>query len=326
MGAEPRGGSRLLVAALAVILAAFVLVPPLLPKYYLEILITVLFTAYLGAAWNILGGYAGQFSFGHAAFFGIGAYTSTLLLLRAGLTPWIGMLAGAGLAAAFGVFAGYLSFRYGLKGPYFSLVTLAFAEMLRVVAVNTKAVGASLGLVVPTAVAAPGMFVFAGKLPYYYVILAMAIGALALTAALERARLGYALVAVRENEDAAEAAGVDALGMKLRAMGISSCLTALGGSFYAQYFAYIDPAITFGPAVSIQGLLPAIVGGAGTVFGPLLGAFVLTPVSELTRALLRGRAGADVMLYGLVLILVISFLPQGLMGLRRPSRPGRSAA
>ena len=326
MRAEPRGGSRRLVAALALVLAALVLVPPVLPKYFLDVLITVLFTAYLGAAWNILGGYAGQFSFGHAAFFGIGAYTSTLLLLRAGLTPWVGMLAGAVLAAAFGLFAGYLSFRYGLKGPYFSLVTLAFAEMLRVVAVNTKAVGASLGLVVPTAVAAPGMFVFAGKLPYYYVILAMAIGALALTAVIERARLGYALVAVRENEDAAEAAGVDALGMKLRAMAISSALTALGGSFYAQYFAYIDPAITFGPAVSIQGLLPAIVGGPGTVFGPLLGAFVLTPISELTRALLRGRAGADVMLYGLILILVISFLPHGLMGLRRASRPGRSAA
>ena len=324
MGAER--DSRLLVIGLAVALAVLVVVPPLLPKYYLEILITVLFTAYLGAAWNILGGYAGQFSFGHAAFFGIGAYTSTLLFLRLGLTPWIGMLAGAGLAAAFGLFAGYLSFRYGLKGPYFSLVTLAFAEMLRVVAVNTKAVGASLGLVVPTATAAPGMFVFAGKLPYYYVILTMAIGALALTAGIARAHLGYALVAVRENEDAAEAAGVDALGTKLRAMAISSFLTALGGSFYAQYFAYIDPAITFGPGVSIQGLLPAIVGGAGTVLGPLLGAFVLTPISELTRALLRGRAGADVMLYGLILILVISFLPQGLMGLRRAPRAGRSAA
>ena len=127
------------------------------------------------------------------------------------------------------------------------------------------------------------MFIFAGKLPYYYVILAMALAAMALTLAIERARLGYALAAVRENEDAAEAAGVDALGTKLRAMAISSFLTALGGTFYAQYFAYIDPAITFGPGVSIQGLLPAIVGGAGTVLGPLLGAFVLTPVSELTR-------------------------------------------
>ncbi len=230
--------------------------PPFLPKYALEVLISVLFFGYLGACWNILGGYGGQFSFGHAAFFGIGAYTSTLLFLHLGLTPWLGMLVGGGLAAAFGLFAGYLSFRYGLRGPYFSLVTLAFAEMLRVIAVNWKAVGSSLGLVVPNRGSAPALFLFAEKLPYYYVILAMALAALA-----------------------------------------------------------------------IGGLLPAIVGGAGTVAGPLLGSFVLTPVSELTRAVLRGRAGADVMLYGLILILVISFLPNGLVGWFRSRRAatGRAA-
>jgi branched-chain amino acid transport system permease protein len=312
-------GSRVLAA---LVVAALVAVPPLLPKYYLEILISVLFVAYLGTAWNVLGGYAGQFSFGHAAFFGIGAYTSTLLFLRLGLTPWLGMLAGGVAAAAFGLFEGYLSFRYGLKGPYFSLVTLAFAEMLRVVAVNWKFVGSSLGLVVPTR-SAPHLFLFAEKLPYYYVILAMAVGAMWVTARIERSKLGYSLVAVRENEDAAEAAGVDALGAKLRAMAISSFMTALGGTFYAQYFAYIDPTITFGPSVSIQGLLQAIVGGSGTVLGPFLGAFVLTPVSELSRALLRGRPGVDVMIYGLILILVISFLPQGLMGWVRRMRGDR---
>jgi len=163
-------------------------------------------------------------------------------------------------------------------------------------------------------------FVFGGKLPYYYVILAMALGAVWITRRLERSKLGYALLAIRENEDAAEAAGVDALGMKLRAMALSSFLTALGGTFYAQYFAYIDPTITFGPSVSIQGLLQAIVGGAGTVLGPLIGAFVLTPVSELSRAAIRGRAGVDVMLYGFVLILVISFLPNGIMGFIRKRR------
>jgi branched-chain amino acid transport system permease protein len=313
------------VAAEAVAGAALVLLvvaPPLLPPYFLEILISVLLFGYLGAAWNILGGYAGQFSFGHAAFFGIGAYTSTLLFLRLGVSPWLGMLAGGVLAAAFGLAAGYLSFRYGLRGPYFSLVTLAFAEMLRVVAVNTRAVGSSLGLVIPSRDAAPWHFVFGGKLPYYYVILAMALAALWVTRRVERSKLGYSLQAIRENEEAAEAAGVDALGMKLRAMAISSFMTALGGTFYAQYFAYIDPAITFGPSVSIQGLLQAIVGGAGTVLGPVLGAFVLTPVSELSRAIMRGRAGVDVMVYGLILILVISFLPQGLMGWAR--RRGRA--
>jgi branched-chain amino acid transport system permease protein len=312
-------GARL-AGALAV--GALVALPPLLPKYHLEVLISVVFWAYLGIAWNLVGGYAGQFSFGHAAFFGIGAYTSTLLLLRAGLTPWAGMLAGGALAAAFGLFEGYLSFRYGLKGPYFSLVTLAFAEMLRVVSVNTKAVGSSLGLVVPSAASAPAMFMFSGKLPYYYVILGMGALALALTWKIERSRLGFSLAAIRENEDAAEAAGVDALAVKLRAMALSSFLTALGGTFYAQYFAYIDPTITFGPSVSIGALLPAIVGGAGTVLGPVLGSFVLTPLSELTRFALRGRTGADIMLYGAILVLVISFLPQGLVGFARARRGG----
>ena len=153
-----------------------------------------------------------------------------------------------------------------------------------------------------------------------YLALALLAASLWLTRRVERARLGYTLEAIRENEDAAEASGVDALGMKLRAMALSSFLTALGGTFYAQYFAYIDPTITFGPSVSIQGLLQAIVGGAGTVLGPVIGAFVLTPVSELSRAAVRGRAGVDVMLYGLVLILVISFLPQGLMGWVRRRR------
>jgi len=309
-------------ARLAPLLAAAALValPPLMPKYALEVLISILFFGYLGACWNILGGYGGQFSFGHAAFFGLGAYTSTLLFLHWGVSPWIGMLAGGLLAAGFGLFAGYLSFRYGLRGPYFSLVTLAFAEMLRVVAVNWKAVGSSLGLVVPNRGSAPALFLFAEKLPYYYVILTMAVGALVITRAMERARMGYSLAAIRENEDAAEAAGVDALSTKLSAMALSSFLTALGGTFYAQYFSYIDPSLTFGPAISIGGLLPAIVGGAGTVTGPLLGSFVLTPISELTRAALRGRAGADIMLYGLVLILVISFLPNGLVGWIRARR------
>ena len=282
-----------------------------MPKYALEVLISILFFGYLGACWNILGGYGGQFSFGHAAFFGLGAYTSTLLFLHWGVSPWIGMLAGGLLAAGFGLFAGYLSFRYGLRGPYFSLVTLAFAEMLRVVAVNWKAVGSSLGLVVPNRGSAPALFLFAEKLPYYYVILTMAVGALVITRAMERSRMGYALAAIRENEDAAEAAGVDALSTKLSAMALSSFLTALGGTFYAQYFSYIDPSLTFGPAISI---------GGGTVTGPLLGSFVLTPISELTRAALRGRAGADIMLYGLVLILVISFLPNGLVGWIRARR------
>ena len=273
-----------------------------------------LYATLIAQAWNILGGFGGQFSFGHALFFGTGAYIQAIAQLQGGINAWVALPMAVAGSALVGLFVGALTFRYGLKGPYFSLVTLAFAEMLRVVAVNWKAVGSSLGLVVPNRGSAPALFLFADKLPYYYVILAMAVGAVVVTRMVERTRMGYALAAIRENEDAAEAAGVDALSTKLRAMALSSFLTALGGTFYAQYFSYIDPSLTFGPAISIGGLLPAIVGGAGTVAGPLLGSFVLTPISEVTRAVLRGRAGADIMLYGLVLILVISFLPNGLMG------------
>src|SRR5262249_7801566 len=172
-----------------VALGSLLVAPPFLPSYFLEILISVMLFGYLGAAWNILGGYGGQFSFGHAAYFGIGAYTSTLLFLGAGVSPWLGMLLGGLLGSSFRVGAGCLSFRYGLRGPYFSLVTLAFAEMLRVIAVNTKAVGSSIGLVIPNREAAPANFVFTGKLPYYYVILAMALAAVWITRVVSRSKL-----------------------------------------------------------------------------------------------------------------------------------------
>jgi branched-chain amino acid transport system permease protein len=306
---------------------ALVAVPPFLSPYAVHTLVLVLYFAYLGTAWNVLGGYAGQFSFGHAAFFGIGAYTSTLLLTRLDVSPWIGLLAGGLAAAAFGCFAGYLSFRYGLRGPYFALVTLAFAEMLRLIAVNWMAVGGPMGILIPLPKGGDSLrrLQFGEKLPYYYLALALVAGALWLVRRLERSRLGYLLAAVRENEDAAEASGVDTLGTKLVAMALSAFLTAIGGTFYAQYFSFIDPGLVFGPAVSVEILLRPIVGGPGTLLGPLLGAVVLTPLSEVTRALIRGRPGVDVMIYGALLMIVITFLPGGLVGAwRRLRRAGRA--
>jgi branched-chain amino acid transport system permease protein len=299
-----------------VLATALVLGPPLVSPYVLHILVLVLFFAFLGVAWNLLGGYAGQFSFGHAAFFGIGAYTSTLLLVRLGLSPWLGSLAGGTLAAAFGCFAGYLAFRYGLRGPYFALVTLAFAEMLRLVALNWTVVGGPMGILIPLPRAGEALWrlQFPGKLPYYYLMLALLGLALWLNRRIERARLGHALAAIRENEDAAEASGVDTLAAKLWAMAFSAFLTALGGTFYAQYFSFIDPTLAFGPAVSVEILLRPIVGGPGTLIGPVLGSLVLTPLSELTRLLIRGRPGVDVMVYGAVLVVVVTFLPGGLVG------------
>jgi branched-chain amino acid transport system permease protein len=311
--------ARTSVLALA---AALVLGPPLVSPYILHILVLVLFFAFLGVAWNLLGGYAGQFSFGHAAFFGIGAYTSTLLLVRLGLSPWLGFLAGGALAAAFGCFAGYLAFRYGLRGPYFALVTLAFAEMLRLVALNWTVVGGPMGILIPLPRAGDALWrlQFPDKLPYYYLMLALLGLALWLNRTIEHARLGHVLAAIRENEDAAEASGVDTLAAKLWAMAFSAFLTALGGTFYAQYFSFIDPTLAFGPAVSVEILLRPIVGGPGTLIGPVLGSLVLTPLSELTRRLIHGRPGLDVMVYGAVLVAVVTFLPGGLVGAWRRAR------
>jgi branched-chain amino acid transport system permease protein len=293
-------------------------VPPFLSSYLVHLLILVGYFAFLGVAWNLLGGYAGQFSFGHAAFFGIGAYTSTLLLVRLGVSPWLGLWAGGLAAALFGSFAGYLSFRYGLRGPYFALVTLAFAEMLRLVAQNWPVVGGPMGILIPLPAGGGSLarLQFRDKLPYYYLILGLLSGGLVLTRAIERSWLGYALAAVRENEDAAEASGVDTRGAKLLAMALSAFLTALGGTFYAQYFSFIDPGLAFGAPVSVEILLRPIVGGAGTLLGPVWGSLVLTPLSELTRALVRGRPGLDVMAFGGLLVLVVTFLPGGLAGIR----------
>jgi branched-chain amino acid transport system permease protein len=301
-------------------------VPPFLSPYTVHILVLIVYFAFLGTAWNVLGGYAGQFSFGHAAFFGIGAYTSTLLLVRLDVSPWIGLWVGGLAAAAFGCGAGYLSFRYGLRGPYFALVTLAFAEMLRLVAVNWMAIGGPMGILMPLPKTGDSLWrlQFREKLPYYYLALAFLGAALALVRGLERSRFGHLFAAVRENEDAAEAAGVNTLATKLVAMAVSAFLTAVGGTFYAQYFSFIDPGLVLGPAVSVEVLLRPIVGGPGTLLGPLLGSVVLTPLSEVTRALIRGRPGVDVMVYGALLIVVITFLPGGLVGAWRGARPGRA--
>lgn len=288
--------------------------PLFLDGYYLHILIIILFWGYLGSCWNILGGYAGQFSFGHAAFFGVGAYTSSLLFVDFGLSPWLGMLLGGILALLLGLFLGYLCFRYGLRGPYFALSMLACAQMLQVIAVNWKMVKGALGVLIPLGDSFLN-FTFKNRLPYYYIILAMMIGILLLTKWIQEKKLGYYLLAIREDEDAAKALGINIQKYKIIAMALSSFTTALGGTFYAQYYYYIDPSLAFGGSVSIDILLRPIVGGPGTVFGPLVGSLVLSPLSEITRSLFRQYSGLHQMIFGSILIATVIFLPRGVMGL-----------
>ncbi len=293
-----------------------ILLPIFASEYALHIAVLVLLYAYLSTAWNVLGGYAGQHSLGHSLFLGIGAYTSTFLFTKIGLTPWVGMWIGALLAGLVGWFVGYLCFRYGLKGPYFALVTIAIAEAMVSLTNNINFIGGAMGLEVKWLGNSPLLMQFESKAGYYYIALVMLVIALWLVYWLSRQRFGYHLIAVRENEDAAEALGVDTLRVKIQASILSAFLTALGGTFFAQYFTYINPRNVFGEGPSIQILLFAIVGGLGTVWGPAVGALVLVPIAELARGWLGGSfAGAHLLLYGTVMVLVMLFMPKGIIGL-----------
>lgn len=299
--------------ALGMAVAILIVLPLLMDDYLQNILILIFLYAFLSQAWNIMSGYSGQFSFGHAVFFGEGAYISTVLLTKYGVTPWIGMLAGAAVACLTGGVIGYLSFRYKLRGTYFSLATLAFAEILRVTVENLAFFNKTLGIMIPLD-ENPLLFQFPSRLAYYYVILLMTGLITLLVFWVNKSRLGYNLVAIRENEDAAKSLGVNTFWNKMAAIGLSSALTALGGTFYAQYILFIKPATVFASDMSINILLPAIVGGVGTVLGPIAGALLVIPLGELTSNFLGDFAGVNLVAYGLLLVLIILYMPNGLLG------------
>jgi branched-chain amino acid transport system permease protein len=272
----------------------------------------MLFYASISSAWNIVGGFAGQLSLGHAAFFGIGAYTSTLLFINLGISPWIGMLVGATLATLVAGGIGYPSFR--LRGPFFTLVTIAFAEVLRILTLYAHDLTkGSIGISVPFRPAI-GNFIFRQVSAYAYVALAFLAITVLVSLWIENSRLGYYLAAIREDEDAAQALGIDAARYKLVAVLISAFLTALGGTFYAQYIFYIEPFQTFSLDFSVLLAMMAIIGGLGTVWGPVAGAFLVTPLQEILQAELGGELqGLHLVVYGTVLIVVVILLPQGII-------------
>jgi branched-chain amino acid transport system permease protein len=284
-------------------------------SYYLGIGITALTFVALALAWNIISGIGGQLSMGHGAYFGLGAYTSSLLLIRLGITPWVGMLAGAIVAAIFGLCLGYPSFR--LKGVYFKLVTFVAALILEIICRSwSDFTGGDPGLEIPLLRNAPRMYQFGSPVPYFYIILVMASLYFLLTRRLLRSRFGYYLQALRDDQVAAEVLGVNSLYMKLAGFALSAMLTALVGTFYAQYLLFIDPASTFGMFVSVKIALAAIVGGAGTLWGPVIGGLLLVPVAELGNAQFTGTlTGVDVVLYSVVLIMTAIFLPRGVVSL-----------
>lgn len=308
-----------LVATLVLLLAALGLPLVLHDEFLIHSVIMVLYFAYLACAWNLMCGYVGQISFGHSVFSGVGGYASVLLLTGIGLSPWIGMLVGGVAAALLAVAMGYPTMR--LRGPYFALTTIAFAEIIRIWFENTDVVfginikGAE-GLSVPLIGTDWAKFQFESKVPYYYIILAMLVIVMLMTWLMERSRLGVCLKAIRGDRDAAESLGINPTRYTLTALAMSAFMTAIGGSFYAQFIRFINPERNMGTELSIDMALMSIIGGQGTVFGPLIGALFLAPLAEITRTYLGGQfAGLHLALYGLVLIIAVLYLPKGLLHL-----------
>jgi branched-chain amino acid transport system permease protein len=299
-------------AAAVVVLLALPAFPAVFGSYAVTLFTLIFFYGFLGQAWNVVGGYAGQLSAGHAAFLGIGAYTGALLSVELGVTPWIGMFAGGALAAVLGAIIGFLGFRFGLRGFYFVLLTVAFSEICRVVAGNMEAVGGALGYYI-SFTGNPRQFQFQDTRAYYYIALALMLAATALVAWLERRRFGVYLAAIREDETACEAAGVNTFKYKMLAMMLSAFLTGIGGTFYAFYLFSLQPNTVFGVPLSVEIIIRPIVGGAGTVLGPVVGSFILSPLAELSRHYFAqgGWHGAHLIVYGALLIGVVLFLPEG---------------
>jgi branched-chain amino acid transport system permease protein len=290
----------------------------------LNFLVFTLILAIAAQGWNLLGGYGGQYSFGHAAFFGMGAYVSAILQQRFGVNAYPALAFGIAAAALLGYAIGAMVFRAGLRGSYFALVTLAFAEVLRILANATEITGGAAGLLISLNLGA-GNLQFANRSSFLILAAVLLALAMLITLALEKSRIGAQLVAVRENEAAAAALGVDILAVKLRAISLSAALTGAAGALYAQYFLYIDSNIAFGTWISVEALLAPIIGGAGTVFGPLIGALILQGLSEGTKMLIGKIPGVDLIIFGVLLILVVRFPLHRIPGLLAARWRGKGA-
>jgi branched-chain amino acid transport system permease protein len=329
---RPRGSTRIsglpergriswfeiILIAICVVWGSFGIAPTLQDVAVLSFLF-----AGLALAWNIAGGCAGMISFGHAAFFGIGAYTSTILFLNYNVTPWLGIFVSAVAAAIAGAVLSLICAR--LKGPFFILSSLAFAEVVRIIMLNWSSVtGGAEGLSIPPVPDLANM-VLGSKSSYETLMLVYLLAAYAITRWLEASRFGFYLFAIRDNDEAAAAAGINPLMVRSVAMALSAALTGIGGTLFAQYFLYLDPTYVVSPELSFQfALLPAV-GGLGTAIGPILGSFLITPLSELLRANLgNAAAGLHLVIYSAGLIVVMLYFPSGIAGaLEKLKRRGR---
>ncbi len=302
--------SALLLIGLLILLA----LPKFLSSYALGVFILIFFYAYLGQSWNVLTGYTGMISLGHSLYVGIGAYMTYLLTLTLGLSPWIGMWIGGICAGLIGLVIGFFGFRFGLKGVYFVLLTIAFAEIGRLIFLHLKVFGSFQGLFI-----APNFsfanFQFKENTPYYYIALGYVIFSLIVVRLMERSKVGRYLVALREDEEAAESLGVNVFKYKMIAIFISAFMTSLAGAFYTNYLYYLHPGTMMSMAFSIEIILRPIIGGMGTVLGPVIGSFLLTPLGEISRSYFAkaGYEGLHLVIYGFLLVAVVLFFPRGVI-------------
>lgn len=323
---QPWNRHLAVVAVLAVLLAPL---PFVLPGAQEAVVVRVLIFALLAIGWNIMSGFGGMFSFGHAAYFGLGAYTTAWLLVERDVSPWIGMVAGMAVAAAFAVIVGFLALRYKLRGAYFALATFAFAEMLRLWATNSDFVNRAEGYHVPLLPENSWWYMQfePGSPNYFWIALALTVTALVVSILFLRSRAGQFTLAARDDEEAAASVGIPVMRYKLMTMALAGAISSVAGAFYVQYYLFVDPDLAFGSSQSIQAILPAVIGGVATIWGPVIGAAVLGPLSDVTATVLRnpppfldflqGRGGLDVILYGLLLIVIILLLPKGIYGALR---------
>ncbi|MBB4145102.1 branched-chain amino acid ABC transporter permease [Rhizobium rhizoryzae] len=310
MKSQSIGQLALAAAAVAYLIGVYFASSPV----WMGFTINALIIAVVAMSWNITGGFGGLSSFGHAALYGTGAYASAILQVKYGVNAWVGFAAGILAGAAMGAFIGALAFRYGLRGSYFALVTLAFAEVLRICASSFEFSGGGSGLQLKLA---PGLanLQFADRTVVYTALLVVVAVVMILTALIKYSRFGAYLIAVRENEDAARALGIDTYRIKVQAMAISGAFGGLAGVLYLQLWLFIDSTVVYGSAVSVEALIGPIIGGAGTVWGPLLGTLGLHLLGEGAKHLLPNAPGLNFVLYAVVLICALRFLPQGLVGL-----------
>jgi len=307
--------AAVLLVALGVALLAL---PGFASAYVLSVATLILFLAYTGQAWNVMMGFAGQLSLGHSLYVGVGAYAAAGLFFHFGIGPWAGVWLAIALCVAFGAAIGFLAFRFGISGVYFALLTIAFAEFTRIGFDHLDWTGGPGGLFIKVAQRDQiDLANFRGPpAMYYYAMLALTAGAFALCAALLKSRAGYYWQAIRENEEAAQALGINTFRWKMLAVILSSAMTAVSGVFFAFYYNNLFPEQIFNISRSIEIILGPIIGGVGTLFGPILGAAVLTILADLITEVLAALGweipGIKQVFYGVVLLAVIMFLPHGI--------------